>query len=405
MIQDYFKLGMQNLQRRRLRSSLTIIGIIISIATIFVLISLSIGLNNAIKEQFRQLGSDKIFIMPKGQLGASGGGGAAELTTKDVEIVEKVNGVEQVVYFGVGNAKITYRDQNRYYIIIGMPIDRQSIQLTTESMNIKLDEGRFLKPGDTKKIILGYSYKYNNLYNRPVKTGERIKINDVDFEVVGILQSIGNPSDDQQVYISYDDFKEMFSSNERVDEMIIKIKPGENMQIVSDNIKRKLMNYRNVDEKTIDFTITTPEELMNTFGSILNIITAFLLGVSFISLLVGSVGIANTMYTSVLERTKEIGTMKAIGAKNSDILLIFIIESGMLGAVGGAIGILFGYLVGKTIEYIAINQLDTTLLKIATPWYLILGCLLFAFLIGVISGLLPAKQASKLKPADTLRYE
>ena len=165
------------------------------------------------------------------------------------------------------------------------------------------------------------------------------------------------------------------------------------------------MNYRDVDEKTIDFSILTPEELLRSFGTILNIITAFLLGVAGISLLVGAIGIANTMYTSVLERTKEIGVMKAIGAKNSDILYIFMIESGILGVIGGAMGILVGIGVGKIIDYIAVNQLQTNLLKVATPWYLIVGCLLFAFIIGSLSGLMPAKQASKLKPADTLRYE
>ena len=148
---------------------------------------------------------------------------------------------------------------------------------------------------------------------------------------------------------------------------------------------------------------------MNVFlrflGTVLNIITAFLLGVAGISLLVGSIGIANTMYTSVLERTKEIGVMKAIGAKNSDVLYIFVIESGILGLVGGAIGIFFGIGVGKIIEYIAVNQLGINLLKVVFPWYLIVGCLLFAFVIGSLSGLLPARQGSKLKPADTLRHE
>ena len=165
------------------------------------------------------------------------------------------------------------------------------------------------------------------------------------------------------------------------------------------------MTFRHVNDKTIDFTILTPEELLNSFGAILTIITAFLISVAGISLIVGAIGIANTMYTSVLERTKEIGVMKAIGARNSDILLIFVIEAGLIGAVGGLIGVLIGIGFSKSVEYIAVHQLGTNLLKAALPWYLIFGCIFFSFLIGAVSGILPARQASRIKVVDAIRYE
>ncbi|MDP2925267.1 MAG: ABC transporter permease [Nanoarchaeota archaeon] len=405
MIQDYFKLGFENIKRKKLRSSLTIVGIFIAVTTIFILISLSIGLDQAIKEQFRQLGTDKFFIMPKGQAGAPGSGGAVELTTKDVAVIEKINGVKDAVYFNVGNVKIEFKQKNRYYMAIGIPDDNRLMKVMLETMNIKVNEGRFLKPGDNKKIVLGYNYKYGNLYDKPVRTRDKIELNDVEFDVVGILSQIGNSADDQQVYITFNDAKELFNSGDRVDEIVVQVKSEEDVNAVADSVKRKLINFRDVTEKTMDFTISTPEELLRSFGTVLNIITAFLLGVAAISLLVGAIGIANTMYTSVLERTKEIGVMKAIGAKNSDILTIFVIESGFLGLVGGIIGILVGIGIGKIIEYIAITSLKTNLLRIATPWYLILGCIMFSFIIGAVSGLLPAHQASKVKPADTLRYE
>ena len=116
-------------------------------------------------------------------------------------------------------------------------------------------------------------------------------------------------------------------------------------------------------------------------------------------------GIANTMYTSVLERTKEIGVMKAVGAENKDILMIFLIESGLLGLVGALIGIILGFGIGQGIEYIAVNQLNTNLLRVATPTWLIVGCLVFGFLIGAASGLFPARRASKVNVVDALRYE
>ncbi|MCK4589887.1 MAG: ABC transporter permease, partial [Nanoarchaeota archaeon] len=123
-----------------------------------------------------------------------------------------------------------------------------------------------------------------------------------------------------------------------------------------------------------------------------------------ISLLVGGVGIMNTMYTSVLERTNEIGVMKAIGAQNKDILAIFLFESGFLGLMGGIIGVLIGVGIGKLVEFGAAMQ-GLDILKASFPWYLIVGALLFSFLVGAISGVAPARQASKMKPVEALRYE
>ncbi|MBR9703994.1 ABC transporter permease [Candidatus Pacearchaeota archaeon] len=404
MITDFFKLSYQNLLRRKLRSILTMTGIVISIATIFVLFGLSIGLDSAVKEQFRLLGTDKFFVQPKGQAGF-GGGGAVELTIDDSEVVEKVRGVNSVAYFVIGNAKIEYRTQQRFYMVLGLPGNKETQNLIFEAMNLEMDEGRFLKQGDKNKIVIGYSYKYANLFEKPLRVRDTIKLNEVEFEVVGILEQIGNPQDDQQVYINMDDFKDLFDSGDRVDMLWVQTKEGEDLNFVADEVKRRLMRSRGVTEKTIDFEILTPEEMLASFGTILNIITVFLVGIAGISLFVGGVGIANTMYTSVLERTKEIGTMKAIGAKNSDIITIFVTESGLLGIIGGAVGIILGIGIAKLIDYIAAVQLQTTMLQTATPLYLIIGCLMFSFLIGAVSGYLPARQAAKIRPAETLRYE
>jgi len=402
MIDDFFKLAIGNIGKRKLRSSLTVLGIFIAIATIFVLIALSLGLNDAIKAEFQQLGSDKFFIEPKGQAGAPGSGGAVELTTKDVDVVKKVSGVKDATYDIVANAKIEFNSQTRYFMVGGISI--KGINLLVESVGYKIDEGRFLEKEDVGRVLVGSGYK-GNFFKKPVRAGEKITINGKDFKVVGVLQSVGSPTYDNLIYMSEPDFRDLFNIPSRVDEIIVQVKPGSNLEVVANATKKKLENFRGVTDKTIDFTISTPEELLRSVGTILNVITVFLLGVAGISLLVGAIGIANTMYTSVLERTKEIGTMKAIGAKNSDILWIFVIESGMLGVIGGVIGIILGYGIGKLIEYIAVVALGTNLLRIATPWYLIVGCLLFAFLIGAFSGFFPARQASKIKPADTLRYE
>lgn len=406
MIRDYFKLAFKSLKQRKTRSILTLIGIFIAILTIFVLMSLSLGLNEFVNEQFEILGTDKFIIQPKGQAGAPGTGGAVELTIDDVNIIEKVKGVDIVAYAAVGNAKIEFNEKARYYLSIGIPIEDSTIMdFFFESSNLEMEDGRFLRHGDKKKIMIGYNYKYKDLFGKPARTGDKIKLNGVEFEVIGVVDAVGNPGDDQQIYISLEDFKEIYDSGDRVDFIYAQIKPGEDLKQIADRAERALMKFRDVDEKTIDFTLQTPEELLATIGTILNILTAFLVGIGAISLLVGGIGIANTMYTSVLERRKEIGTMKAVGARNSDILLIFVIESGILGLLGGSLGLVVGIIVAKTIEYIAAVYIGSNLLRASLNPILIIGSLTFAFLIGVVSGLAPSYQASKLKPVDTLRYE
>jgi len=403
MITDYFKLAIKNIRKRKLRSWLTLLGIFISVSIIFVLISLSLGLQLAVQEQFQSLGGDKFFVQPLGQFGGPGTGAAATLTTDDVDAIEKVSGVERVSYFVGGSAKVEFDNQVKYFPVYGMPKD--GMQLYIESGSVKIDEGKLIDQSLTKEVMLGSDFKSGNVFDKPVKAGSKLLINGQEFKVKAIFQPIGNPSDDKNIIMEVEDFKAMFNTGNRVDYIIIQIKEGEDIKAVADAVDRKLMSERHLTEKTKDYTILTPEELLQSFTTILNIITYFLAGVAGISLLVGAIGIANTMYTSVLERTKEIGIMKSIGARNSDILLIFLIESGLIGMIGGIIGVGLGILFAKAVEFVAINQLNTTLLKAATPFYLIAGCIGFAFLIGAISGLLPARNASRVKIVDALRYE
>lgn len=133
-------------------------------------------------------------------------------------------------------------------------------------------------------------------------------------------------------------------------------------------------------------------------------INGILVLIALISLVVAAVNIMNTMYTSVLERTREIGVMKAIGAKNNDILFIFVFESGFLGMIGGILGVIFGYIIARSGGAIAAAN-GYALLQPAFPLWLVIVCIVFAFMVGAGSGLLPARQASKLRPVDALRYQ
>jgi len=251
--------------------------------------------------------------------------------------------------------------------------------------------------------MLGSYFKHNNLFKKPVRAGDKILINGKEFEVASILEPIGNPSDDQNVIMSFEDAQELFNIGDRVDAIVVQIKEGEDINLVAEDVGKKLRKSRGVTEKTQDFSISTPEELLKSFGTILNIITAFLSGIAAISLLVGGIGIMNTMYTSVVERTREIGVMKAIGARNKDIMLIFLIESGLLGLVGGILGAIIGLGMAFGVSSLASSFLGENILAVSISWPLLIFAVAFSFAIGTLSGIMPAIQASRLNPVEALR--
>jgi len=403
-MKDYFFLAFNNLRRRKLRSWLTMIGIFIGIAAVVALISLGQGLQGYVTGEFEKLGSDKIFIQPKG-MGAPGSSGSdsLKLTSKDKKIIENVKGVEWVAGYLFKQGQAKFKGESGVGFATG--IEPRDMDFWIEVESIEIIEGRSLKEGDKYKVVVGYNHAYGNLWNKKLDIGSSILIEDVDFKVVGIAGKIGNPSDDGNLYVSKDTLREILNIEDEESYFIVKTASGFDPENVAETIKRKLRKFRGEKEDQETFTVQTSEQLLETFSNIFGVIQAVLVGIAGISLLVGGIGIMNTMYTSVLERTKEIGTMKAIGAKNSDILFIFLFESGLLGLVGGLIGIGIGIGLSKGAEYIFTVATGTNLLQADTSIILIGGALMFSFLIGTASGVLPAMQAAKLKPADALRYE
>ncbi len=402
-MKDYFFLAFNNLKRRRLRSWLTMIGIFIGIAAVVALISLGQGLQNTIEEQFEQLGSDKIIIMPKGMGPPGSAGGSLILTSKDIKVIENVRGVEYVSGYLVKQGQAKYKDESGIGFATG--VTAEDFESMMEISGLGIIDGRGLKDDDKFKVVVGYNHIYKDTWDKPMQIGSTIEMEGYDFKVIGVLDKIGNPIDDSALYVIKDVLKEILNIEDEESQIIAKTASGFDPVDVAETIERKLRQFRGEKEGQETFIVQTSEQLLESFSNIFAVVQAVLIGIAAISLLVGGIGIMNTMYTSVLERTKEIGVMKAIGAKNSDILLIFLFESGLLGLIGGIIGIGIGIGLGKFTEYIALNALGTNLLQASFPGYLIIGALSFSFLIGTLSGILPAMQAAKLKPADALRYE
>ena len=400
-MKDYLFLAFNNLKRRKLRSWLTMIGIFIGIASVVALISLGQGLQASIEQQFAALGTDKITITPKGTFG--GLPSSKPLTEKDLKIVESVSGVDIATAYLLDSLDAEYKSQNKNVIIYGIDPDKYP-KLFSQTYTIEF--GRDFKAGDKTRVVLGYNAA-NKDFEKNISVGNKITILGETFEVIGILKKIGSPTDDSAIIMPIESLRDLTGEKDKVSGIFAKIKTGEDVNKVAADIEKELKKERGekLSEKPQTFDVQTSEQLLNTFGDILDVVQAVLVGIAAISLLVGGIGIMNTMYTAVIERTKEIGTMKAVGAKNSDILFIFLFESGLLGLVGGAIGIGIGIGLGKIAEYFAASALGTDLFHAVFPWYLIAGALAFSFFIGTISGVLPAMQAAKLKPADALRYE
>jgi len=405
MIKDYFIFSIKSIKNRRIRSWLTMLGIFVGIAAVVALISLSQGMQNAITTQFKRVGSNRITITPGAFFAGatSSDFSVAKLTTDDLEVVRKVSGVDYAISVYTKTAMVKFRKQGKFLNIFGTPTDPTSRRAIDEIGLFDIEEGRQLKEGDKFKAVLGNRVAHD-AFLREIEVGDKIELEDKTFEVVGIQKKIGTGIHDIIIRIPLETAREIFNEPDEISMLFVTAKDEKNVDATVQNIKKALRKYRNIKEGEEDFTVQAATKTIEQLNQILDVVQIVLVGIAAISLLVGGIGIMNTMFTSVLERTQEIGIMKAIGARNSDIFTIFLIESGVLGLVGGSIGVALGIFLGKLVEYYATTA-GLGILKASFSWYLIAGTLAFSYVVGTLSGILPAIQASKQKPVDALRYE
>ena len=310
--------------------------------------------------------------------------------------IERIPEIDTVLPMMYGTAKFTFHNQDSYSYLMGIPLDKESNKVW-DDIGWDILEGRFPEAGK-KEVGIGY-LAAKEMFDDELRVKNTIMVNDEKFKIVGIAKEVGNSQDDTAIYMDVDVAKDILDQ-EDYNMIMAKVKPGNDAELVADKVQRKLEKYRDAE----DFNALTPSEILEQINDILGIIQLVLVGIAAISLLVGAIGIMNTMYTSVLERTKEIGIMKAIGASNNAIMMIFLAEAGILGIVGGIVGTILGMIMGKGVE-IAAGSSGFIPLRVEISWPLILGAISFAFLIGALSGTLPALGAAKLKPVDALRHE
>ncbi|HIH39055.1 ABC transporter permease [Candidatus Woesearchaeota archaeon] len=403
MLRDYIVMALRNIERRRARSVITLIGIFIGIAAVVALISLSQGMQDAINAQFNKIGQNRLIIVPGGRfMGPTGGDlSTATLTDKDIKAIKRVKEVDFAAGLLTENARVEYKDEAKYISVWGIPTDGESLRYFDGISFFEVEKGRSFKSSDAKSAVVGYRIAHDR-FSRDIVLGSKIAINNATFDVVGLQKNAGTGVHDVIIRIPLDEARTLFKEDEKITSIFASTQIGKDPLQVAEKVKKELRRSRNVKEGEEDFTVQTSAQSIAIFNAILNLVKAILVGIAAISLLVGGIGIMNTMYTSVMERMDEIGIMKSIGARNSDILLVFLIESCALGIVGGIIGVIVGMSISGMVQLIATLS-GFMLLDINTSPYLIFGAIAFSAIIGALSGFLPALEASRLRPVDALK--
>ncbi|PIZ83323.1 hypothetical protein COX97_01345 [Candidatus Pacearchaeota archaeon CG_4_10_14_0_2_um_filter_05_32_18] len=403
MIRDYFFLALENLKHRGLRSWLTMLGIFIGIAAVVSLISLGAGLQETITDQFSSLSVDVLTIQNAGTgFGPPGSTVVRKLTEHDLDIIESVNGVKIVVPRLIRVVGVEYNKERQFLYIADIPEEPEKMKFVYESLNIGVEEGKMLSSDDNGKVVLGNDFTKDS-FGKSIEVGSTLVINGKDFEVAGILERASTFTVNSAILMLNDDLEDLLKINDEMDLIVAQVEDKDKINDVAEELELKLRKDRDEKIGEEDFSVQTPIQSLESINNILVIINLIVIGIATVSLLVGGIGIMNTMYTSVLERNKEIGIMKAIGAQNKDILSIFLIESGLLGLVGGVVGALMGLGLAFGVSKIAGIFLGEGGMKITISYPLLFGAIAFSLLIGIASGSLPAMQASKLRPVEALR--
>lgn len=402
-LKEYIKIAIRSLRTRPLRSWLTMFGIVIGIFLVMSLLSLSQGIKTAVMQQLRMMGKDLIMIMP-GEITdiMTTFAGGLELTDDDIKAIKKTKGVDMIIPMTYKGEVMRYQGEKRTVLLCGIPL-KESLDIFKTDMGFELIEGRWPMPGK-REIFVGYLVPEEIFSGMKTKT--QITFKGKQFEVVGILKSVGSKQDDSQVYMDLDVYREITGERTGAKMAMAKVNPGYSTEEVVKNIKQNLAESRKRrrGEDLPSYTVISSEKMTDIVGNIMGLIQIAIFGFASIAIVVGGIGIMNTMYTSVHERIREIGIMKAVGARRKTIISIFLIESGIFGLVGGIGGIILGLGLAKMVEIYCQAQ-NMFILKASITPQLVLFGLSFSFLIGCIAGYFPARSASKLKPVDALRYE
>lgn len=387
MILGLGKLAVRNTLRRGKKSWITIIAVLIGISAVVSLVSLGQGLEKAITEEFEDLGADNVYV-------------SGNIDQDDLQIVQDSRGVDDAGAYLTSTELVEFNGESQYVNIYGVQLDK--IDLIFSGQGWSVEEGRQLRRTDRTSVLLGPSFEENFDDNPMIRS--QIKLNNTFFRVTGFI-SAGDPQAQNSMITGLETLREISDFNdEEVSTIVVRLENGFTQGEVQENIEEELRRDRGIEEGEEDFSTRTPQDILNSLTSILGIVQGIVVGLASIALFVGGVGIMNTMYMAINERTQEIGVLKAIGASEKDIRVLFLMEAGLIGFIGGLIGIVVGIGISEIAVYLASNFSDVAITRGYTP-SLLIGALTFSTILGLISGYLPSRRASNLDPADALRYE
>ncbi len=397
---DLFQYSITSLRHRSLRSYLTVLGIVIGVAAIVSLISISDGLMASVGEQLEAFGPRNAVVMPgdASNMVMSGGGYAppsqGRLFEKDFERVRSVPGTTYVSRALSVRVPLEFRGDTVTASPNGIEPEPFS-----KMMKISVSQGRFLDENDRGTAVVGRNYADKSIFRQnsmPVGSvfylGEQKK----KFRVVGILDPSSSVAKSMLV-IPFDDAKELANGTILEDELSsirFQVAEGYDFDETIEDVTWALASSRSVKPGKKDFSVVTSAFILQQVGQIIGVLTAFLGFIIAVSLVVGGVGVANTMNMSVMERTREIGTLRAVGASSQAILMLVVMESAIIGLAGGAMGLFTGWLISAIVSLFGF--------KAAVSIWLAFFALSFSVMLGVISGFLPARKAAALSPVAAM---